>query len=95
LILRLATKQRVPVAGHRSEWVEQGAQFSYVENIREVGRVAAGRYVDKILKGAKPARRGIRASRTNNKIVINLKTAKAFGLTVPQWMLRRAGRVID
>jgi hypothetical protein len=38
-ILRLATKQRLPVTGHRSEWVELGALFSYAENIREVGRV--------------------------------------------------------
>ena len=94
VILRLATKQRLPVAGHRSEWVEQGALFSYAENIREVGRVAAGRYVDKIFKGAKPADLPVEAYE-RPELVINLKTAKAFGLTVPQWMLRRADRVID
>jgi ABC-type uncharacterized transport system substrate-binding protein len=94
LILRLATKQRLPVAGHRSEWVEQGARFSYAENIREVGRVAAGRYVDKILKGAKPADLPVEAYE-RPELVINLKTAKAFGLTVPLSMLQRADRVIE
>ncbi len=62
LILRLASEQHLPVAGHRKEWVEQGALFSYAESIREVGRAAAGRYVDKILKGAKPADLPIEAS---------------------------------
>jgi len=94
LILRLATKQRLPVAGHRSEWVELGALFSYAENIREVGRVAAGRYVDRILKGAKPADLPVEAYE-RPELVINLKTAKAFGLTVPQSMLLRADRIIE
>jgi len=94
LIIRLATKQRLPVAGHRSEWVEQGALFSYSESIREVGRVAAGSYVDKILKGAKPADLPVEAYE-RPELVINLKTAKALGLTVPQSMLQRADRVIE
>jgi putative tryptophan/tyrosine transport system substrate-binding protein len=94
LIIRLATRQRLPVAGHRSEWVEQGALFSYAESIREVGRVAAGSYVDKILKGAKPADLPVEAYE-RPELVINLKTAKAFGLTVPQSMLQRADRVIE
>jgi putative ABC transport system substrate-binding protein len=78
----------------RGSPAEQGALFSYAENIREVGRVAAGRYVDKILKGAKPADLPVEAYE-RPELVINLKTAKAFGLTVPQWMLRRADRVIE
>jgi putative tryptophan/tyrosine transport system substrate-binding protein len=94
LIIRLATRRRLPVAGHRSEWVEQGALFSYAESIREVGRVAAGSYVDKILKGAKPADLPVEAYE-RPELVINLKTAKAFGLTVPQSMLQRADRVIE
>jgi putative ABC transport system substrate-binding protein len=84
----------LPVAGHRSEWVELGALFSYAENIREVGRVAAGRYVDRILKGAKPADLPVEAYE-RPELVINLKTAKAFGLTVPQSMLLRADRIIE
>ena len=94
VILRLATKHRLPVAGHRSEWVEQGALFSYAENIREVGRVAAGSYVDKILKGAKPADLPVEAYE-RPELVINLKIATALGLTIPQSMLRRADRVIE
>jgi ABC-type uncharacterized transport system substrate-binding protein len=94
LILSLATKQHLPMAGHRSEWVEQGALFSYAENIREVGRVAAGRYVDKILKGTKPADLPVEAYE-RPELVINLKTAKALRLTIPQTLLLRANRVIE
>jgi ABC-type uncharacterized transport system substrate-binding protein len=69
----------LPVAGHRKEWVEQGALFSYAENIREVGRAAAARYVDKILKGARPADLPIDAYEYP-ELVINLKTARTLGL---------------
>jgi putative ABC transport system substrate-binding protein len=94
LIIRLATKQHLPVAGHRREWVEQGALFSYAENIREVGRVAAGSYVDKILKGTKPADLPVEAYE-RPELVINLKIATALGLTIPQSMMLRADRVIE
>jgi putative ABC transport system substrate-binding protein len=94
LIIRLATKQHLPVAGHRREWVEQGALFSYAENIREVGRVAAGSYVDKILKGAKPADLPVEAYE-RPELVINVKTAKALGLTIPPSMLGRADQLIE
>jgi putative tryptophan/tyrosine transport system substrate-binding protein len=94
LILRLASEQHLPVAGHRKEWVERGALFSYAENIREVGRAAAARYVDKILKGTKPADLPIEAYE-HLELVINLKTAKALGLTIPQSLLQRADQVIE
>ena len=94
LIVRLASERHVPVAGHRKEWVVQGALFSYAENIREVGRAAAGRYVDKILKGAKPADLPVEAYE-RPELVINLKTARALGLTIPSSVLLRADHVIE
>jgi putative ABC transport system substrate-binding protein len=94
LILRLASERHLPVAGHRKEWVEQGALFSYAESIREVGRAAAARYVDKILRGTKPADLPIEAYE-HPELVLNLKTAKALGLTIPQSLLQRADRVIE
>ena len=94
VILRLADARQIPVAGHRKEWVERGALFCYAENIREVGRVAAGRYLDKILKGAKPADLPIEAYE-RPELVINLRTAKALGLTIPPSLLLRADQVIE
>jgi len=94
LILRLAAARQIPVAGHRKEWVERGALFSYAENIREVGRVAAGRYVDKILKGAKPADLPIEAYE-RPELVINLKVAKALGFTISPFVLLRVDQVIE
>jgi putative ABC transport system substrate-binding protein len=94
LILRLASERHLPVAGHRKEWVQQGALFSYTENIREVGRAAAGRYVDKILKGTKPADLPVEAYE-RPELIINLKTAKALGLTIPRSLLARADEVIQ
>jgi putative tryptophan/tyrosine transport system substrate-binding protein len=72
----------------------RGALFSYAENIKAIGRVAAGRYVDRILKGAKPADLPIEAYE-RPELVINLKTAKALGLTIPQTLLQRADQVIE
>lgn len=94
LILRLAAPRHIPVAGHRKEWVERGALFSYAENIREIGRVAARRYVDKILKGAKPADLPIEAYE-RPELVINLKVARTLGLTIPPSLLLRADAVIE
>ena len=94
LILRLAGARQIPVAGHRKEWVERGALFSYAENIKEVGRVAAARYVDKILKGAKPADLPIETYE-RPELVINLKVAKALGLAIPPSLLLRADEVIE
>jgi len=93
LIVRLAAEKRLPLAGHRKEWVEQGALFSYAPDLAEVGRAAAP-YVDKILKGAKPGDLPVQQV-SRLALVINLKTAKALGLTVPREMLLRADRVIQ
>jgi putative ABC transport system substrate-binding protein len=94
LILDLATKRRLPLAGHRKEWVERGALFSYNDNLRAIGRAAAARYVDRILKGARPADLPVEEV-TQFELVINLKTAKALGLTIPKALLLRADQVIE
>ena len=93
LILRLSSEKRLPLASHRKEWVEQGALFSYATDLAPVGRAAAP-YVDKILKGAKPADLPVEEP-TRFELVINLKVAKALGLTIPSAVLNRADKVIQ
>jgi putative ABC transport system substrate-binding protein len=92
LILRLASEKRLPLASHRKEWVEQGALFSYATDLASVGRAAAP-YVDKILKGTKPADLPVEQA-MKFELVINLKAAKQIGLTVPPNVLARADKVI-
>jgi putative ABC transport system substrate-binding protein len=94
VILRQASARRLPMVGHRREWVEQGALFSYADNIRAIGRAAATRYIDRILKGAKPADLPVEEV-SEFELVINLKTAKALGLTIPASILLRADQVIE
>ena len=94
LILRLGSDRHLPVAGHRKEWVEQGALFSYAENIREVGRAAAARYVDKIFKGARPADLPIEAYE-RPELTINLRAAKTLGIAVPEHLRLRADHLIQ
>ena len=94
LTLRLATERRLPMVGHRKEWVQQGALFSYADNNRAVGRISAVRYVDRILKGGRPADLPVEEV-SEYELVINLKTAKALGLTIPPSLLLRADQVIE
>jgi putative tryptophan/tyrosine transport system substrate-binding protein len=92
LMVRFASDKRLPLAVHRREWVEQGALFSYAHDIATVGPLAA-RYIDKILKGAKPGDLPVQEP-SQFEFVINLKTAKSLGLTIPQSILYRADKVI-
>ena len=91
-IADLAIKNRLPSMYEGSTWVEVGGLMSYSANDLEIFRRAAT-YVDKILKGAKPADLPVEQP-TKFEFVINLKTAKALNLTIPQSVLFRADKVI-
>jgi len=91
-IADLDIKNRLPSMYEGSEHVETGGLVSYEVNLTEI-LSRATIYVDKILKGAKPADLPIEQP-TRFELVINLKTAKQLGLTVPQRVLTRADRVI-
>jgi putative ABC transport system substrate-binding protein len=92
VITRLVSERRLPLGMHRKEWVERGALFSYSADLASVGRAAAP-YVDKILKGTKPADLPVdQVSRF--ELVINLTSARQLGLTIPQSVLFRANKVI-
>jgi putative ABC transport system substrate-binding protein len=93
LIVDFTTRTRLPNIFAYRESVELGGLMSYGANVADVYRRAAG-YVDKILKGAKPADLPVEQP-TKFELVINLKTAKALGLTIPQSLLLRADQVID
>jgi putative ABC transport system substrate-binding protein len=92
-ITALAAKNRLPTMYQVREFVEAGGLVSYgVDQRHEFRRAAA--YVDKILKGAKPADLPVEQP-TKFEFVINLKTAKALGLTIPPSLLLRADQVIE
>jgi len=93
LIVDFARRKRLPSIHAFRESVEVGGLMSYGVNVADLFRRAAG-YVDKILKGAKPADLPIEQP-TKLELVINLKTAKALGLTIPQSLLVRADQVIE
>ena len=93
LIVDFATSKRLPNIHAFMESVEDGGLMSYGVNIADLFRRAAG-YVDKILKGAKPGDLPIEQP-TKYELVINLKTAKALGLTIPPSLLQRADQVLE
>jgi putative ABC transport system substrate-binding protein len=89
----LAAKNRLPTVFTAREHVDAGGLMSYGPNLADLIRRAAT-YVDKILKGAKPADLPVEQP-TKFELVINMKTAKALGLTIPQSLLLRADQVIE
>jgi putative tryptophan/tyrosine transport system substrate-binding protein len=91
-IVELAVKSRLPAIYDRVEFVEVGGLMTYTESSTDLFRRAA-MYVDKILKGAKPADLPVEQP-TKFELVINLKTAKQIGLTIPPNVLARADKVI-
>jgi len=93
VIVDLVSRARLPSIFYYQESVELGGLMSYGVNLADVWRRAAG-YVDKILKGAKPADLPVEQP-TKFELVINLKTAKALGLTIPQSLLVRADGIIQ
>jgi putative ABC transport system substrate-binding protein len=93
LIVTLADRHRLPSVYFARFMVKGGGLISYGPDLPEEHRRAAT-YVDRILKGAKPADLPVQAP-TKHSLVINLKTAKTLGLTVPPALLARADEVIE
>jgi putative ABC transport system substrate-binding protein len=92
-LVDLAAKNRLPAVYPYREFVDAGGLMAYAPNLPDLSRRAAV-YVDKILKGAKPADLPVEQA-TKFELVINLKTAKALGLTIPPLVLGRADEVIQ
>jgi putative ABC transport system substrate-binding protein len=93
-IIDLAARHRIALVAPFREYAEAGALIGYGANIRELWRERISRYVDRILRGAKPADLPVEQP-TKFELVINLKTAKALGLTLPPSLVVRADEVIQ
>ena len=92
-IIELGLQSRLATIAGMSQYAHAGALMSYGANLDDMFRHAAA-YIDKIAKGAKPADLPVEQP-TKFELVINLKTAKALGLTIPQTLLLRADQVIE
>ena len=92
-IIKLAAQHRLPAVYPHRTWVDRGGLISYGPDLLATARLAAG-YVDRILRGEKPADLPVQAP-TRYELVVNLKTAKTLGLAVPPALLARADEVIE
>jgi putative ABC transport system substrate-binding protein len=92
-IIELGLKSRLPTISGSSPFADAGALMSYGANLDDMFRHVA-LHIDKILKGAKPADLPVEQP-TKFELVINLKTARALGLTIPPSLLQRADQVIE
>ena len=92
-IVEFSIKNKLPLAGGWGAWAHAGGLLSYGPNVSKIMRQAAA-YVDKTLKGTKPAELPVQQP-TNFELVINARTAKALGLTMPPTLLTFATEVID
>ena len=92
-IVTLATRHAIPVVFQSREWAEAGGLMSYGANVSETYR-KVGVYAGRILRGAKPAELPVEQS-TKFEFIINLQTAKIFGLEIPPSLLARADEVIE
>jgi putative ABC transport system substrate-binding protein len=92
-LTELAVTHRLPLIAEYREYPAAGGLLSYGANLRDLLR-RAGTYIDRILKGAKPADLPVEQP-TTFELVINLKTAKALGLTIPPSVLARADELIQ
>src|SRR5262245_51270956 len=93
LIVDFAAQRRLPAIYEAREFVESGGLISYGPNLVAIERRAAD-YVDRILKGAKPADLPVEQP-TKIEMVINMKTARTLGVAIPQSVLLRADEVIE
>jgi len=92
-VVELARERKIPIVSALRSFAEEGGLLAYGANVPGLFRQAAG-YVDRILKGEKPGDLPVQAP-TQYELVINLRTAKAFGLSVPPPLLARAAEVIE
>jgi len=92
-ITTLATTYRIPTVAYVREFADAGGLLAYGANLADMHRRAAY-YVDRIIKGAKPGDLPVEQP-TKFELVVNLKTAKALGLTISPSLLARADQVIE
>jgi putative ABC transport system substrate-binding protein len=92
-LVDFATANRLPLAGGFGDWAQAGGLLSYGPNVGDMARRAVT-YVDRIFKGAKPSDLPVQQP-TRFELVVNLKTAKAIGLTISEAFLARADEVIE
>ena len=93
-ILALAARYRLPSLYGVREYADLGGLMAYGANIAKMHRQLSASLVDKVLRGAQPANLPV-AQPTEWELVINLKTAKTLGLTIPPSLLQRADQVIE